>query len=64
MKETLTFENHEIKGITYILSNGFVVGYTIDLNLISSFSLADFLNGLGDDAIFYRKRDALIIIIE
>ena len=64
MKQTLTFEKHEINGITKILSNGFIVGYTIDLNLISSFYLADFLNGLGDDVIFYRKRDALIVVIE
>lgn len=64
MKETLTFEKQDVRGVTEIRSNGFLVGYAIDINVISSSNLADFLDGLCEKVIFFRRRDALIVIFD
>lgn len=64
MEKTLEFKESEIRGITILVSNCIKIAYAIDLNVVRSKELADFLENLEEEATFLRKVDALLVIVQ
>lgn len=64
MEKTLEFKESEIKGITVISSDGITIAYAIDLDVVRSKELADFLEKLEVQVTFMRKLNALLVIID
>ena len=64
MEETLEFKETAIRGITVLVSNCIKIAYAIDLEIVRSKELADFLENLDVEATFIRKVDALLVIIQ
>lgn len=64
MEKTLEFKGIGIRGITSLVSNCITIAYTIDLGVVRSKELADFLENLEVEATFIRKVDALLVIIQ
>lgn len=64
MEKTLEFKETGIRGITALVSNCITIAYTIDLEVVRSKDLADFLEKLEVQVTFIGKVNALLVIID